>query len=549
MRKFLLSLFLLLVVLAGQQSSASSEFEKYSWPPVIDSEKSADRTTGYSWVSNDSFVGDARGGEGVSRISVAPDVQPSCTSFLDPFCVNLITSGNSGWWSNMVLDACAKFEGRYPCIEGVSIMEGQNSRSLTFDRYVPTNTWQPDDSRNVPPGGAASLWKDPSGSDDLRYLVIFAGPISWPDASKPISGVPSLLSEFQASITATKVLKGDFKPDFRSTNEQGIPQWVGTAPLYCLWVAIGECGYKTEFPSGAKFQLSSNIPNNFSGFLIGRMKDPTVEITPIARNMINLKVTAEPIMIPLLKGVTRSENASKAIIDHFNNPEKYFCPSTDATCRKGMISIGTASSGTTAFEYFSLFESYFAKEAALMVPVWSFRNHPANLGQCSNSSYFQGLVSTNAAIYEGDPPKLIDGELVYRVAGVHLDSAGRIFQGSYDLLIQSSVGRCLYKLDQRPIRATISIQNTSGENLVYTTSFREKDGWIKMSANGFTFSQPTIKVALRQDESAPLPTPTPSASPTIKPVGEKKSITCVKGKRVKKVVNENPKCPKGFKKR
>jgi len=38
-------------------------------------------------------------------------------------------------------------------------------------------------------------------------------------------------------------------------------------------------------------------------------------------------------------------------------------------------------------------------------------------------------------------------------------------------------------------------------------------------------------------------------SPTIKPVIEKKSITCVKGKKVKRVAAENPKCPKGFKKR
>lgn len=559
MRKLLVILLPLLLLLAGQQSSTSAEFDKYSWPPVIDLEKSAERTTGYYWVTTDNFAGDARGGEGVSRISVAPDVQPSCTSFQDPACLNLINAGRSGWWTNMVLDACTKYEGKYPCIEGVSITDVRGTRSLIFDRYVPTNTWTPDEARNVPPGGAASLWKDSSDDSDLRYLVIFAGPITWPDARKPISGIPSLLSEFQASIVATKVLKGDFKPDYRLISSDGVPQWVGTAPSHCLWVAEGECGYRTEFRPSSKLQLSVNLPNNFSGFLIGRMKDPAVSISPIARNMINLKVAAEPIQIPLLKAVTRSEVAPKEMQDYFNNPEKYFCLSTETSCKKGLMGAGTASSGATAFEYFSLFEKSLPKEAALMVPVWSFRNHPANLGQCAAASYFQGLVSTNAAIYEGDPPKLVDGELTYRVAGVHLDAAGKVYQGSYDLLIQSSVGRCLYKLDQRPIRATISIENKSGENLVYTTSFNEKDGWIKMSANGFTFSQPTIKVKLSQDEVKPTPTPSPSPTPTPSATNSgnavqstavaKKTITCAKGKTVKKVTAEKPKCPKGFKKK
>lgn len=47
-------------------------------------------------------------------------------------------------------------------------------------------------------------------------------------------------------------------------------------------------------------------------------------------------------------------------------------------------------------------------------------------------------------------------------------------------------------------------------------------------------------------------TPTPSPSPTVTPsplAKVKKTITCVKGKTVKKVTAENPKCPKGYKKR
>jgi hypothetical protein len=160
-------------------------------------------------------------------------------------------------------------------------------------------------------------------------------------------------------------------------------------------------------------------------------------------------------------------------------------------------------------------------------------------------------VSTNAAIYEGDPPSLVDGELVYRVAGVHNDSDGKVFQGSYDLILQSSVARCLYKLNNNPIQASISIENQGGDVNVKTTIFKEEGGWVRLSAAGFTFSQPTIKVKLTQQPNvSPSISPTPKPSPTFSSSKEVKStITCVKGSKTKKVSGVKPKCPKGFRKR
>jgi hypothetical protein len=71
-----------------------------------------------------------------------------------------------------------------------------------------------------------------------------------------------------------------------------------------------------------------------------------------------------------------------------------------------------------------------------------------------------------------------------------------------------------------------------------------------MSAKGFTYSAPTIKVKLSQDVPAPAPSATPTPSPIAKPAAAKKtSITCVKGKTSKKVTAVNPKCPTGFKKK
>jgi hypothetical protein len=71
-----------------------------------------------------------------------------------------------------------------------------------------------------------------------------------------------------------------------------------------------------------------------------------------------------------------------------------------------------------------------------------------------------------------------------------------------------------------------------------------------MTAAGFTFSTPKIKVKLSQEVSAPAPTATPTPSAVAKPAAAKKtSITCLKGKTSKKITAVNPKCPTGYKKK
>ena len=91
---------------------------------------------------------------------------------------------------------------------------------------------------------------------------------------------------------------------------------------------------------------------------------------------------------------------------------------------------------------------------------------------------------------------------------------------------------------------------SEGHNDVATTVSNEKDGWLYLSANNFEFSSPTIQVKLTQD--LPLPTPSPTsntktvAPQNSKPTPIKTTISCVKGKTIKKVTAINPKCPTGY---
>jgi hypothetical protein len=109
----------------------------------------------------------------------------------------------------------------------------------------------------------------------------------------------------------------------------------------------------------------------------------------------------------------------------------------------------------------------------------------------------------------------------------------------------------VYGFTKAPIKAELSIVSADGSPQVATTILGEKNGWVFLSAANFEFSAPIIKAKLTQEVVVePTPTPTPTPAATKKPVVAKKTtITCVKGKTVKKVTAVKPTCPSGFKKK
>jgi hypothetical protein len=175
-------------------------------------------------------------------------------------------------------------------------------------------------------------------------------------------------------------------------------------------------------------------------------------------------------------------------------------------------------------------------------------------------------------IYSAGPPSYNadSSSLDYKVLSPHVNEKGEDNIGSYDLLLDSKVARCIYKFSDAPVKAEIEILGSDGTSKVATTVIGEKNGFLFMSANGFTYSDPTVRIKLKQDPvpiATPTPTPSPTASatptptPTPSPVvtqaatstkvtqsSKKTTITCSKSGKIKKVTAVKPKCPTGFKK-
>jgi hypothetical protein len=191
-----------------------------------------------------------------------------------------------------------------------------------------------------------------------------------------------------------------------------------------------------------------------------------------------------------------------------------------------------------------------------------------------------GIVTTNANMYISAPPTFNEATktLDYKVASPHTDPNAKLNVGSYNLVLSSEAARCLYNFSKAPVSATVSIVSADGNSQVATTSVTEKNGWLYLSANGFTYSAPLVRIKLTQEPenavsspspnpssspiatASPSPIPSSSASPSpattstnslkVATTATKKiTITCIKGKTVKQVTALKPVCPKGYNKK
>jgi hypothetical protein len=223
------------------------------------------------------------------------------------------------------------------------------------------------------------------------------------------------------------------------------------------------------------------------------------------------------------------------------------------------------SSGDYAMDMLGIWSKALKDTAAANPSQWIFYNLPdndiASASTCIKSSKtLAGFVTTNSTTYTASPPIYNEqtGTLDYKVASPHFLADGKVFQGKYNLYIDSKVARCIYKFSNAPISASVSVTSADGgQQTIATTVVSEQSGWLHLSAAGFTFSSPTLKVKLTQDANAVAasPTPTPAAGDDLlsqkvsTPIVKKITITCVKGKVIKKVTAVSPKCPTGYKKK
>lgn len=588
----LTSLGIIAVLLTNLMISQSfaADKNKYLWPPQYNNEETLKSPLlGYAFNIVDDFTqGGPAAMEAHSFISVSGNIQPTCTSFFDPFCINEINAGRGDWWSNVAIAICKSPDQATPCIEALRIVENANSansvtRNLVLKKVLPGNYWPAEPSINLPEGSAPTLWIDPLENNKSKgYLLAASGALNSNNRGAAVTRVN--LTTFQASISPYEQIQEPGVTGASVSIINGIRKFGAGAGPHCIWADKDECGLQSEFKENTRLQLVLHLPTQISTWLLGRMQDPVISVEQITPNnpvnggISRVTVTANSTEIPLIAAKTELSAANEAQRKWFGDPKNNMGNSNFPNDQRGYNYQGTSSSYPLAFDFYEMFKTDLPTNAQLMLPRWSVRSFQFSAPEFSRcqgvtQGKFQGVVTTNASIYQGSPPTFDGDSFDYKVAGVHRKTNGEIFQGSYDLILDSRFARCLYRFSSAPVKASVSITNVEGSSNIATSTFNEKDGWMKLSINGFTFSSPKISVKLEQEKviATPTATPTPSPSPSVtataaasptpttkpspvastaaKSAVKKSTIVCVKGKVTKKVTAMNPKCPAGYRKK
>ena len=490
-----------------------------------------------------------------------------CSSINDPKCAPGTTFGNS-LRVDSVLGNCAKDPGS-ACVEAFSLVLENKSEVLAKPfQEIPVGTKTfPGEATTTkiiyPAGLSAWIWEvDVPGAATKKYLL--RGTVttlakksvnSW-DFQKPTFNFEVIpISSEAAPVIAPRL--ENFK--YRNTEDPVVRQ-VSIQPS-CLAHDVNICYHREDFPKGARVNVKLKLPNTVTGWLNGRLVKPNVSTQPIDNFYDRVAIDAGP-----------SENIiAGGWVDWAKVPEALFLNDDGTLNAMGAGRLeggaGMYSGSVGAIESYLKWQQYLGEKALLKVQGWTISSTVVEtLNSCEGlGKGLQGVVASNASAYSPGAPTF-DKEsqtLDYRVAAPHFAPDGTTENlGTYGLSMRADLVQCLYGVKEVPAKAEISITSVStGGSRVSTVALYRNGNWVYLSADGFTFSAPTLKVKLIQPEPPKVEVASPAtntATPEVKTVikakpapavAKKIIITCTKGKVIKKVSGTNPKCPTGYKKK
>lgn len=536
----------------------------------------------------------------------------ACESVLDPKCAEA-----SNLRVMAVLPPCAPNAALTDvCIKAVRTGDSAgNFQDAKLQYEINTFKFPQNTQYNLPAGGGISVWRgktikgtelDFSVAVDLQinFNAKQAGKGGAGTIGNSPNGYESDVIGFSAQIIPTKVLNGNYYPaKWDATKSSGNPMGYagerldnpgkGPEDQYrdCIWHDLGRCAMPETFFGDQPIELVLQMDNQVSGWLFGRMKNIIASSKPLSKNTSLVSVSGESINVPSgvswipvnefknslglkeLNWDNRVEKATGQIMwsKPSNHPDLFEFPRFGIPPEMGGGIHEPNPKLKDAGGYLQAGEPWL--KTSERTPTWRFQGmDPSSFWgmdqsqgnkvfECTvkDTSKLHGVMTTNAMAYSWSPPSFKEGVLSYKVAGAHHDVDGSLFKGTYDLAMNQESAKCIYGFTDAPIKASVSIVNSDGGvQEIATEILTVKNGWMQLSAKNFTFSAPTIRIKLTQDQAV-KPVENSSSTQSDEVSKESKAsapavsakkikvIKCVKGKLSRKISGANPKCPSGFK--
>jgi len=333
----------------------------------------------------------------------------------------------------------------------------------------------------------------------------------------------------------------------------------------------GVCLHRREFQPNTRLKITLQMPKFISGWLNGRLNKPAVTSKSFSTASDQITVEAGP-EENIFAGKWMDRSEIKGFTFSTPKVEERFKGMFQGYYNRDNPNSLRDSGEEGAMDAYDLWAPYMGENAFAINKTWTLSNARSdNPSSCvkKESGGIQGVVTTNASAYEATAPKYNkeNGTLEYRVAAPHYAPDGKTENiGTYGLAMSVTLLQCLYGITNVPTSASISITTSAGGERVSTVALNQIGKWVFLNAENFTFSSPTLRIKLNQTSSATTQTagtsdgkkesPAPEAKEVKEvaaakpPAAAKKiTITCTKGKLIKKVSGTTPKCPAGFKKR
>jgi len=499
-----------------------------------------------------------------------PNVISYCNGLDDPACQS------AEFMKYYALMPPCKTASEVDCIESIyAVAPGSPARIKgIYKESIPEKVVHPfkaDPENGLPQGSVSGVWEIPNvkhggGSTNFVAIVSRVGSIKREGAkwvAQPPGSDPWGSGDFRAAIYPVNVIRDSGykanvsriyqQPDGRNSMAIDHP---GQLPFdVCAIVGDGVCALRQSFPADVKVGMVIRFSKVINGWMHGRIDSPEIDYE-LTNYGTRVDMKGESIRVPVVGGWVEPS----AFTAEEKQKDPFLASGQGQSTYPG-------SSGSHAMMMLNAWTRVLKDTAAANPTQWIFYNLPQrdidSANSCiKNSSTLAGFVTTNSTTYTATPPVYNErtGTLDYQVASPHFLPDGKVFLGRYNLYIDSKVARCIYKFSAAPVSATVSVTSSDGaQQNIATTIVNENNGWIHLSAVGFTFSSPTLKVKLTQDVNAVVAAPSPSAKPSagaepvpqisVAPVIKKSTITCIKGKVTKKVTAVSPKCPVGYKKK
>lgn len=517
-----------------------------------------------------------------------PQIDPTCTSVNEGTCA---TAKQIQW--NAQLPQCASTL-ETNCISGFGVINDDGSRTAgIFKSYFPSiaeNKFVGDPTLKIPTGATANVYEVQS---DMGVRTSFMVSSFLSGVYQRAQGV-NQLAGFNLSITPVLItparnpgpcvtnetsigLKGGPCADdgyvqlfdaasktsfFGEAGGVGADCGEASARIFAKANFDKLCATQIAFPSMQKYYVTLRLNNPPSGWMHGRLTDPTISVKK-ATSSSDYEFIGKPVLVPVLyqsnywkdlpasitsqyeesTGQFKGSNCDGAV-GRLMSPEDFKNPLlrnfTAIPCPSGQLSI----------KELNLWLPRLNNTATATPAYWNMRTitteEAASANKCfQDPSQITGIVTTNSTVYTSGPPAYdkSTGQLDYQVAAPHFMQDGTTpFKGVYNLVIRSDVARCIYGFSQAPISGTISVISENGEQQLATTVVGEKDGWMYLSATNFEFSSP--KVAVKLTQAKPLEVTKPGYTSTTK--SQIKKITCIKGKTTRVITGSKPVCPTGY---